>query len=167
MIPQNFEFICCGSAATLGSGHRPLTAEFQDVFVAAEPYTLQRPVAALTDLQLRCALCGHVVTQSQTRHNPPDHHNIEISLKFRSLLNFLASILRDEGGYEYKKAIVDTIIVIISEIPESKESGLTHLCEFIEDCEFTQLAVKILHLLGKEGMYLQRNLQCICGICRD
>jgi len=71
--------------------------------------------------------------------------------KQRSLLNFLASILRDEGGYDYKKAIVDTIIVIIGEIPESKESGLTHLCEFIEDCEFTQLAVKILHLLGREG----------------
>ncbi|PRP84210.1 hypothetical protein PROFUN_08410 [Planoprotostelium fungivorum] len=71
--------------------------------------------------------------------------------KQRSLLTFLASILREEGGFEYKKAIVDTIMVIISEIPESKESGLTHLCEFIEDCEFTQLAVQILHLLGKEG----------------
>lgn len=30
-------------------------------------------------------------------------------------------------------------------------SGLAHLCEFIEDCEHTVLATKILHLLGKEG----------------
>ena len=30
-------------------------------------------------------------------------------------------------------------------------SGLSHLCEFIEDCEFTYLSTKILHLLGKEG----------------
>lgn len=30
-------------------------------------------------------------------------------------------------------------------------SALTHLCEFIEDCEFTKLAVRILHLLGVEG----------------
>lgn len=26
-----------------------------------------------------------------------------------------------------------------------------HLCEFIEDCEFSNLAVRILHLLGSEG----------------
>lgn len=30
-------------------------------------------------------------------------------------------------------------------------SALAHLCEFIEDCEFTKLAVRILHLLGLEG----------------
>ena len=30
-------------------------------------------------------------------------------------------------------------------------SGLSHLCEFIEDCEHTSLAVRILHLLGREG----------------
>jgi coatomer protein complex subunit gamma len=29
--------------------------------------------------------------------------------------------------------------------------ALAHLCEFIEDCEFTKLAVRILHLLGLEG----------------
>ena len=30
-------------------------------------------------------------------------------------------------------------------------AALAHLCEFIEDCEFTKLAVRILHLLGVEG----------------
>jgi coatomer subunit gamma len=30
-------------------------------------------------------------------------------------------------------------------------AALAHLCEFIEDCEFTKLAVRILHLLGMEG----------------
>lgn len=30
-------------------------------------------------------------------------------------------------------------------------TALSHLCEFIEDCEFTKLAVRILHLLGVEG----------------
>src|SRR2546421_11482464 len=29
--------------------------------------------------------------------------------------------------------------------------ALAHLCEFIEDCEFTKLSVRILHLLGVEG----------------
>ena len=56
-----------------------------------------------------------------------------------------------QGGFEYKKAIVDTIIGIIEENPEAKEAGLAHLCEFIEDCEHTVLATRILHLLGREG----------------
>ena len=60
-------------------------------------------------------------------------------------------MLRDEGGFEYKKAIVDTIISIIEENKEAAESGLAHLCEFIEDCEHTSIAVRVLHLLGKEG----------------
>ncbi|CAK9290192.1 unnamed protein product [Gordionus sp. m RMFG-2023] len=71
--------------------------------------------------------------------------------KHSIMMNFLSSMLRDEGGYEYKRAIVNTIIAIIQEIPEAKETGLAHLCEFIEDCEHSVLAVKILHLLGKEG----------------
>lgn len=60
-------------------------------------------------------------------------------------------MLRDEGGLEYKASIADTLISLIENNPEAKESGLAHLCEFIEDCEHTSLAVRILHLLGKEG----------------
>ncbi|KFK41271.1 hypothetical protein AALP_AA2G108400 [Arabis alpina] len=37
------------------------------------------------------------------------------------------------------------------EIPYAKENGLLHLCEFIEDCEFTYLSTQILHFLGFEG----------------
>ncbi|XP_024376608.1 coatomer subunit gamma-2 [Physcomitrium patens] len=71
--------------------------------------------------------------------------------KYRSLMNFLSNILREEGGFDYKKAIVDSILILIREIPDAKESGLSHLCEFIEDCEFTYLSTQILHLLGNEG----------------
>uniref|UniRef100_A0A8C6K8N0 Coatomer subunit gamma n=1 Tax=Nothobranchius furzeri TaxID=105023 RepID=A0A8C6K8N0_NOTFU len=67
--------------------------------------------------------------------------------KHSVMMNFLSNMLRDD----YKRAIVDCIISIIEENPESKETGLAHLCEFIEDCEHTVLATKILHLLGKEG----------------
>ncbi|KAB0401884.1 hypothetical protein E2I00_011809, partial [Balaenoptera physalus] len=63
----------------------------------------------------------------------------------------LSSPLVPQGGFEYKRAIVDCIICIIEENAESKETGLSHLCEFIEDCEFTVLATRILHLLGQEG----------------
>jgi len=66
-------------------------------------------------------------------------------------MTFLSNMLREEGGYEYKRAIVNTIISIIEENSEAKEAGLTHLCEFIEDCEHTSLSTRILHLLGREG----------------
>jgi coatomer protein complex subunit gamma len=79
----------------------------------------------------------------------------ELCLKYPSrhitLLLFLSGILRDEGGLEFKQTIVDTIIEIIEHVPESKEMALYHLCEFIEDCEFTCLSIQILHLLGVSG----------------
>jgi coatomer protein complex subunit gamma len=47
-------------------------------------------------------------------------------------MNFLSNVLREDGGFEYKKVIVDSILILIKEIPEAKEPGLGHLCEFIE-----------------------------------
>ncbi|GFY89689.1 coatomer gamma-2 subunit, putative [Actinidia rufa] len=76
---------------------------------------------------------------------------LKFPLKYRSLMNFLSNILREEGGFDYKKAIVDSIVILIRDIPDAKESGLLHLCEFIEDCEFTYLSTQILHFLGNEG----------------
>ncbi|XP_067619303.1 coatomer subunit gamma [Eurosta solidaginis] len=86
-------------------------------------------------VQAICALCSKY----------PRKHTV--------LMNFLSGMLREEGGLEYKTSIVDTIITIIEENAEAKESGLSHLCEFIEDCEHVSLAVRILHLLGKEGPF--------------
>ncbi|KAH0543048.1 hypothetical protein FGG08_002561 [Glutinoglossum americanum] len=71
--------------------------------------------------------------------------------KQAGMLAFLSGVLRDEGGYEFKKAVVESMFDLIKFVPESKEDALAHLCEFIEDCEFTKLAVRILHLLGVEG----------------
>ncbi|KAG0615004.1 hypothetical protein M758_5G007500 [Ceratodon purpureus] len=71
--------------------------------------------------------------------------------KYRTLMNFLSYNLREKGGFEYKNAIVDSILILIREIPDAKESGLAHLCEFIEECKFTYLSSQILHLLGNEG----------------
>ena len=67
------------------------------------------------------------------------------------LLSFLAKSLRDDGQYEYKSRVVDTIMAIMAEIPASREESLLHLCEFIEDCEFTDLSCRILYTLGEEG----------------
>ena len=76
--------------------------------------------------------------------------------KFRSMMAFLSGILREEGGFEYKKAIINAILSIVRTVQESKETALTHLCEFIEDCEFTYLSTQILHLLGEEGPKTQQ-----------
>lgn len=71
--------------------------------------------------------------------------------KHRILVGFLAATLREEGGFDFKKAITDAIVDLIEAIPETKESSLFHLCEFIEDCEFTALSTQILHLIGSLG----------------
>ncbi|KAL0365507.1 UNVERIFIED_CONTAM: Coatomer subunit gamma-2 [Sesamum angustifolium] len=60
---------------------------------------------------------------------------LKFPLKYRSLMNFLSNILREEGGFEYKKAIVDSIVILIRDIPDAKE----------------RIAALILHFLGNEG----------------
>ncbi|WFD20362.1 coatomer subunit gamma [Malassezia caprae] len=78
-----------------------------------------------------------------------------LSFKFptkqASMLGFLAGVLRDEGGYEFKRSVVEAIFAMARYVQGCKEAALSHLCEFIEDCEFTKLNVRILHLLGAEG----------------
>lgn len=84
--------------------------------------------------------------------------------KYPVLMSFLSTALRDEvlnslawlnswhkGGFEFKRAIVKAITNMVAEIPESRESGLAHLCEYIEDCEHPALLTAILHLLGEQG----------------
>lgn len=50
-----------------------------------------------------------------------------LCLKFPSkqvvMLGFLSGILRDEGGYEFKRAVVEAIFDLVKFIPESKETG--------------------------------------------
>lgn len=78
-----------------------------------------------------------------------------LALKFKNkqsgFLSFFTGILRDEGGYDFKRAVVEAIMDLIRFVPEAKEDALATLCEFIEDCEFTKLAVRILFVLGREG----------------
>jgi coatomer protein complex subunit gamma len=71
--------------------------------------------------------------------------------KHRVLVGFLSNFLREEGGFDFKRSIVNSIVSLIRVVPESTESSLLHLCEFIEDCEFTMLSTQILHLLGELG----------------
>lgn len=76
---------------------------------------------------------------------------IKYPKKHRVMVGFLATFLREEGGFEFKKAIVDSIVEMMTTIPETKETSLLHLCEFIEDCEFSELIVQIMHVIGEVG----------------
>ena len=78
-------------------------------------------------------------------------------------MNFLSNILREEGGFDYKKAIVDSIIILIRDIPDAKESGLFHLCEFIEDCEFTYLSTQVIANNPFLCIYCGNQLQRYCN----
>ncbi|CAI0377271.1 unnamed protein product, partial [Linum tenue] len=73
----------------------------------------------------------------------------------KQITNFMSDI-----ADEFKIVVVEAIRSLCLkfplkyralDIPDAKESGLLHLCEFIEDCEFTYLSTQILHFLGIEG----------------
>ncbi len=42
-------------------------------------------------------------------------------------MSFLSNVLREDGGFEYKKSIVEAILQLIREIPEAKEMGLAQV----------------------------------------
>lgn len=71
--------------------------------------------------------------------------------KYESLMSFLSKALREEGRFEYKKKIVDSMLILMESIPQAQAIGLEHLCEFIEDCEHPKLIINILHVLGDMG----------------
>ena len=71
--------------------------------------------------------------------------------RHRVIVGFLSNFLREEGGFDFKRSIVAGIVHLMRQIPEMTETSLLHLCEFIEDCEFTMLSTQILHLLGEMG----------------
>ncbi|CCE66276.1 hypothetical protein TPHA_0P01180 [Tetrapisispora phaffii CBS 4417] len=74
--------------------------------------------------------------------------------EWKAILNFLIDVLKNgEGGFKFKNNIVEALIDIVSFVPQSKELALENLCDFIEDCEFNEILVRILHLLGKEGPF--------------
>mmetsp|Transcript_6999 Transcript_6999/g.20637 ORF Transcript_6999/g.20637 Transcript_6999/m.20637 type:complete len:924 (-) Transcript_6999:83-2854(-) len=70
--------------------------------------------------------------------------------KYKTLMSFLSSNLREDGSADFKTDIVEALILIISQVPAAREVGLFHLCEFIEDCEYPTLSTRILGFLGSE-----------------
>ena len=79
-----------------------------------------------------------------------------MALKFpeewKSILGFLINVLKQgEGGFQFKNSIIEALFDLVQFVPQSREVALENLCDFIEDCEYNEILVRILHLLGKEG----------------
>lgn len=71
--------------------------------------------------------------------------------KHHILLGFLGKLLRGEGGLEFKRSIVAGIAKLMSTVPDTAESALLHLCEFVEDSEYARLTTEILYVVGTYG----------------
>ncbi|CAA9988473.1 coatomer subunit gamma, putative [Plasmodium knowlesi strain H] len=67
--------------------------------------------------------------------------------KCNTILSFLSNNLRDEESYQFKSKTIDAIILIISRIPNSEETAILQLCEFIEDCEYNSLLLRVIRFL--------------------
>lgn len=80
---------------------------------------------------------------------------LKLCLKYPSkhmlLVSFLSKFLRDQGTFEFKRAIVQGLVSLCKTHPEAADSSLLQLCEYIEDCEYDWLSVEILHVLGDIG----------------
>jgi coatomer protein complex subunit gamma len=86
---------------------------------------------------------------------------IKYQQKYPIILNFLSGALTEEGGFEFKKAVIESMITLITTIKDSKDVGIAKLCEFIEDCEFPLLLQQVLHFLGNEGPNTTSPSKCI------
>ncbi|KAL7485817.1 hypothetical protein ACHAW6_011409 [Cyclotella cf. meneghiniana] len=76
---------------------------------------------------------------------------IQYPSKYQSILRSLSSFLSREGTFEFKHSIVNCITSLMQQFPEASELCLAHLCEYIEDCEYSMLSTKIMHIIGKFG----------------
>eukprot|EP00758_Cryptobia_borreli_P004270 Tbor_TRINITY_DN4277_c0_g1::TRINITY_DN4277_c0_g1_i1::g.24053::m.24053/K17267/COPG; coatomer subunit gamma len=71
--------------------------------------------------------------------------------KFPTIIEFLFTTLKDEGGGSFKHNVIESMLYISRTNPAARESVLTCLAEFIEDCEFPFLVKRVLCLIGEEG----------------
>lgn len=76
---------------------------------------------------------------------------LRFASSYEAILNFVSNALREEGSFEFKRELVDIKVDLMERVPECRVTALAHLCEFIEDCEYTPLCTRVLHLLGDAG----------------
>ncbi|CAD7970950.1 unnamed protein product [Amoebophrya sp. A120] len=84
---------------------------------------------------------------------------LQYPTKYKVIMHFLSTNLREEGSLDFKKDLVEAMVSLI-QYPKmsavAQKEGLLHLCEFIEDCEYPDLCMRILAFLG-ENVPLQQS----------
>lgn len=85
--------------------------------------------------------------------------------KHEAIVSILSNLLREEGGFDFKHSIVNCIVSLIRRVPESTERSLLHLCEFIEDCEYSMLSTKTMHIIADIGPTTTAPSRYIRFIC--
>ena len=89
----------CSGAGTAAAGRR-------------HPAVSARRARALLQPRPRPPLLGCALPRPPTAPLPVPHRPVLLcTQKYRGLMNFLSNVLREDGGFEYKKAIVDAILV--------------------------------------------------------
>eukprot|EP00397_Hematodinium_sp_SG-2012_P002291 GEMP01002297.1.p1 GENE.GEMP01002297.1~~GEMP01002297.1.p1 ORF type:complete len:807 (+),score=146.51 GEMP01002297.1:405-2825(+) len=73
---------------------------------------------------------------------------LQYPAKYKVLMSFLSTNLREEASNDFKTELVDAITLIMETLPQTREIGLLHMCEFIEDCEYPALCQRILAFLA-------------------
>lgn len=76
--------------------------------------------------------------------------NAKFPTKYETLLSFLFHALGEDGSSSLKERVVDAMMDIAKSNPSSNEMVLTHLAEYIDDCEFSHITKRVLMHLGEE-----------------
>ena len=77
-----------------------------------------------------------------------EHLCLSYPSKHRAIIIFLSTVLREDEGFDFKRSIVNSIVSLIKKVPETTDSSLLLLCEFIEDCEYAMLSTHIMHIVA-------------------
>lgn len=91
-----------------------------------------------------------------------------LALKFpaqhRCVLKFFSEQLEHLASLRLKTTVVDALTDIMAASPESRDEVLAQLADFIEDCEYPDLMVRVLHVLGEEGPAASNPTQYVRAI---
>ncbi|PRT52807.1 Coatomer subunit gamma [Wickerhamiella sorbophila] len=89
---------------------------------------------------------------------------LKFPAKHRIVLTFFAEQLEHLASLSLKTTVVDALTDIMAANPESRDEVLSQLADFIEDCEFPDLMVRVLHVLGQEGPLAANPTQYVRAI---
>ncbi len=71
--------------------------------------------------------------------------------KHATLLNFLLNVIREEGGFAFKRAVAHCMITIATSHPNTMEHGLDVLSELVEDIDYPEVAIHVINTLSQLG----------------